>query len=158
MPLFGLHSRNLHRMDSQTSPERSAQMRTVLGRNTRPELLVRSLLHRMGYRFRLHHAKLPGRPDLVFERRRKVVFIHGCFWHRHQDANCRLTRTPKTRLEYWEPKFVRNKGRDLEVTRQLREAGWQTLILWECQLRGSAAAEIEERLKSFLGPTRTTRL
>jgi DNA mismatch endonuclease (patch repair protein) len=112
--------------------ERSQQMALVRSKNTKPEMLVRRLVHGMGYRYRLHQADLPGRPDLVFRSQRKVVFIHGCFWHGHK---CKLGRMPKSRLEYWKPKIKGNKERDARTLRRLRSMRWRALVLWECQLK-----------------------
>ncbi len=145
-------------MDNLTTKERSAQMRSVPGKNTRPELAIRSLLHRLGYRFRLHHSSLPGRPDVVFQRRRKIILVHGCFWHRHEVATCRLTRTPKSNLGYWGPKFSKNKERDQTVIKKLKALGWDVLVTWECQVRNQPSAELEQQLRQFLGPTRVARV
>ena len=107
-------------------------MSRVRATGTRPEMAVRRLVHGLGYRYRLHGKQLPGRPDLVFARRRKVIFVHGCFWHRH--PGCRLARTPKSRVDFWRAKLDGNRERDLLTQRQLRELGWRSLIVWECQL------------------------
>lgn len=115
-----------------TDPARSAQMRLIRSKDTKPELAVRRALFARGYRYRLHSAKLPGRPDLIFPSRRKVIFIHGCFWHRH--TGCKKTRMPKTRLEYWEPKFAANIERDARNRADLRSIGWKSMIVWECEL------------------------
>src|SRR5258708_6348600 len=120
-------------MDMLTEAERSKQMGLVRANNTKPELLVRRLVHRLGYRFRLHRRDLPGKPDLVFPARRKIIFVHGCFWHGHE---CRLgRRRPKSRLDYWIPKISRNNQRDQKTLRKLRGMRWKCLVLWECQLR-----------------------
>lgn len=115
-----------------TDPARSAQMRLIRSKDTKPELVVRRALFSLGYRYRLHYASLPGSPDVVFPSRRKAIFIHGCFWHRH--ANCKKTRMPKTRLEYWEPKFAANVERDLNNQANLRATGWRFMVVWECEL------------------------
>jgi DNA mismatch endonuclease (patch repair protein) len=108
-------------------------MRQVRSQHTKPELLVRSVAHRLGYRFRLYRRDLPGAPDLVFPARAKVVFVHGCFWHGH---TCRRgARPPQTNAEYWREKIARNKQRDRRHQRELRCLGWSVLVLWECQLR-----------------------
>jgi DNA mismatch endonuclease (patch repair protein) len=119
-------------------------------KNTRPELLVRSALHSMGFRFRLHGRGLPGTPDVVFPRRRKAVWVHGCFWHSHQ--GCRYATVPKTRTDYWVPKLVRNRGRDAEHAGRLGELGWDTLVVWECELKDMEA--VRGRLRNFLGSPR----
>jgi DNA mismatch endonuclease (patch repair protein) len=115
-----------------TDAARSAQMRLIRSKDTKPELAVRRALFALGYRYRLHYAKLPGKPDLVLPARRKAIFIHGCFWHRH--SGCKKTRLPKSRLEYWEPKFAANVVRDLENQAALRALGWRFMVVWECEL------------------------
>jgi DNA mismatch endonuclease, patch repair protein len=108
-------------------------MSGIRGKDTRPEVRVRSYLHRMGFRFRLHARGLPGRPDIVLRRYRTVVFIHGCFWHRH--PGCRFAYTPKSNLPFWQKKFDENVARDLVKTSQLRKLGWRVRVIWECQTR-----------------------
>lgn len=125
---------------------RSALMARVRGKDTRPEIVVRSIVHRLGFRFRLHKAGLPGRPDLVFLGRRKVIFVHGCFWHRH--AGCYRTTTPKTRASYWTRKFRENIRRDHKAIKALEEAGWSVLIVWECET--SNPPTLSKRLSEFL--------
>lgn len=120
-------------MDKLSPERRSANMRQIRSGNTSPELVLRRLLHSKGYRFRLHRKDLAGRPDLVFASRRKVIFVHGCFWHQH--AECREGRVPGSRPEYWIPKLKRNKERDNHNVSTLKEQGWQVLIVWECELR-----------------------
>lgn len=110
---------------------RSALMGRVRGKNSKPEIVVRRLAHALGYRFRLHGRNLPGTPDLVFPRLRKVIFVHGCFWHRHR--GCYRTTTPKTRAKFWAEKFKRNIERDTRKETQLRALGWDVLVLWECE-------------------------
>jgi DNA mismatch endonuclease, patch repair protein len=135
-------------MDVFDTEKRSEIMRRVKGRDTTPELLVRRLVHRMGYRFRLHRKDLPGKPDLVFPGRRKIIFVHGCFWHGH---TCRRGRNrPSTRREYWDRKLDRNKERDQQTTRRLRRMGWSVLIVWECQLRPSKIDTTLRRIQRFL--------
>jgi DNA mismatch endonuclease (patch repair protein) len=136
-------------MDTLTPSERSARMSRVRGSDTKPELLVRRLVHRMGYRYRLHDRRLPGRPDLVFARRRSVIFVHGCFWHRHPELGCKLARLPKSRTEFWLAKLDGNRSRDVETERRLRESGWRVLTVWECELRDREA--ISTKLRDFLG-------
>lgn len=116
-------------------PARSAQMARVRGRDTKPELRVRRLLHAAGLRFRLHDHRLPGTPDLVFPSRRIALFVHGCFWHRHGDPACKRSRLPKSRLDFWEPKLEGNRRRDEEKARQLEERGWRVMVIWECELQ-----------------------
>lgn len=111
-------------------------MSQVRGKHTKPERVVRSLLHRLGYRFTVNGPKnkrLPGKPDLVLPRHRAAIFVHGCFWHRH--PGCRLASTPKSNVAYWEPKFARNVARDAESEAALREAGWNPIVIWECELK-----------------------
>lgn len=133
-------------MDTLSPEQRSERMSRVRGKDTRPELRVRRLAHALGYRYRLHRRDLPGRPDLTFAGRRKVIFVHGCFWHRHDCSAGR--RTPKTRLDFWEPKLRANRARDEAVLRHLADAGWRSLIIWECETRD--AASVAARLKEFL--------
>ncbi len=111
---------------------RSRMMSAVPQADSKPELLVRRMLHTMGYRYRLHRRNLPGTPDIVFPGRRKVIFVHGCFWHRH---GCRKTTTPKSNQEYWKAKFDDNRRRDRRVVAQLRQRGWEVLVVWECQTK-----------------------
>lgn len=132
--------------DNISKTARSKQMSLVKSKNTKPEMFVRKLVHSMGYRYRLHDKKLPGRPDLVFSSRKKVIFVHGCFWHRHE--NCKLARLPKSRLEFWKPKLEANKERDQIVQESLRELGWQILVIWECQLRDIEI--LREKIIAFL--------
>lgn len=112
---------------------RSDIMRAVKRANTEPEIIVRQVLHALGLRFRLHRRDLPGSPDVVLPRFQTVIFVHGCFWHRHPD--CRYTTTPKTRQEYWLPKFTANIERDLRKEAQLKALGWRVLLVWECETK-----------------------
>lgn len=123
-------------------------MSRVRNKDTKPEMLVRRLVHRLGFRYRLHRRDLPGCPDLVFSKRRKVVFIHGCFWHRHPDPNCRLARLPKSKLDFWIPKLEANRARDIRNQRALRELGWRCLVVWECELKHKE--RLENKLIAFL--------
>jgi DNA mismatch endonuclease (patch repair protein) len=134
-------------MDTLSPLERSERMSRVRSKHTKPELVVRSLIHSLGYRYRLHVAALPGTPDLAFPGRRKVIFVHGCFWHRH-GARCPLTRLPKSKLDYWRPKFQQNKKRDEKNRKRLRSAGWESLVIWECQLKDSET--LVKRITAFL--------
>ena len=119
-------------------------MALVRNKDTGPELVVRRILHHLGFRYRLHRAGLPGRPDIVFPSRRKAIFVHGCFWHRHRGC----CRTPKTRLDFWVPKLVKNRRRDLRNQRELRKLGWDFLVVWECELRDTDVVAL--RLIEFL--------
>jgi DNA mismatch endonuclease (patch repair protein) len=127
-------------------PIRSATMRAVKSKNTQTELKVRSLVHRLGFRFRLHRKELPGTPDLVFPARRKAIFVHGCFWHGHDCA--RGCRMPKTNCEYWKSKIDRNRQRDAANLGELRADGWQVLTIWECKISDSLV--LAEGLRRFL--------
>ncbi|MCK2190386.1 MULTISPECIES: very short patch repair endonuclease [Pseudomonas] len=124
-------------------------MSRIKGKNTTPELIVRKLVYGMGYRYRLHLKYLQGRPDLTFLRRKKVIFVNGCFWHGH--PNCRYGRLPKTRLEYWQEKIEKNKRRDTENIHALQADGWQVLTVWQCELRN--LEQLREKLQNFIdGP------
>lgn len=119
-------------VDSVTPAVRSKIMSRIRSKNTQPEMMVRRMLHKAGYRYRLHVAGLPGKPDLVFVGRRKVIFIHGCFWHMHED--CPLSRIPKTRVDFWLAKLTTNKERDKKNISLLAKEGWEVLTIWECEL------------------------
>jgi DNA mismatch endonuclease (patch repair protein) len=134
-------------MDKLTPERRSANMRQIRSQDTSPELTLRRVLHRLGYRFRLHRKDLPGKPDLVFPVRKKVIFVHGCFWHQH--PGCREGRVPGTRRDYWEPKLRRNQARDAASQAALLELGWKSLVIWECELKNSIPAL--QTVKRFLG-------
>ena len=133
-------------VDKISKLKRSENMQRIRSKNTNPELLVRSLAHQMGYRYRLHNLSLPGKPDLVFPSRRKIILVHGCFWHFH--GRCIDGHVPKSRKKYWAPKLLKNKKRDISNRRKLRRLGWSTLVIWECQLRKLAL--IKKRIKQFL--------
>jgi DNA mismatch endonuclease (patch repair protein) len=135
-------------VDSLDQAARSALMSRVRGKNTRPEMIVRKLVFAAGYRYRLHVRKLPGSPDLVFPSRKKVIFVHGCFWHRHD--NCAASRIPKSRVDFWSDKLNGNKARDERNREGLTAAGWQVLVIWECEL--DDLTMLEDRLRIFLGP------
>ena len=135
-------------VDTLTPKERSERMGRVRGRDSKPEMLVRRLVHRMGYRFRLHRKDLPGTPDLLFPRLRKAIFVHGCFWHRHPDTACKLARMPKSRLDFWAPKLQGNRERDLRSQEELTRLGWQFLVVWECEIRDRE--QLENKLRAFL--------
>ena len=124
-------------------------MSRIRGKDTRPELLVRRLIHSLGYRYRLHLKDLPGRPDLVFGKRRAVIMVHGCFWHGHRDPACKLARLPKTRLEFWVPKIEATRVRDERNRQDLAKLGWRVLELWECQL--ADRERLVETIKGHLG-------
>lgn len=121
-------------------------MSRVRQKNTKPELVVRRIAHALGYRFRLHRRDLPGKPDIVFPRHRLVIFVHGCFWHRHDD--CKLASTPKTRVDFWKKKFDNNVKRDVQVRENLERAGWRVETVWECETRDTI--RIEQQLRDLL--------
>ena len=135
-------------LDTLTKEQRSERMSRVKGKGSKAELQIRCLVHALGYRFRLHGAKLPGKPDLAFASRRKVIFVHGCFWHRHPDPNCRLARLPKSRQEFWIPKLEGNRVRGERTLRELYALGWSALTLWECQLRDTSW--LQNEIRTFL--------
>ncbi|WP_081745654.1 very short patch repair endonuclease [Bordetella petrii] len=133
-------------MDIVAPAVRSRMMSGIRGKDTLPERIVRSCAHRLGLRFRLQDRKLPGKPDLVFSRHRTVIFVHGCFWHRH---GCKLTATPKTREEFWERKFASNVARDARKRAELQELGWRVIEIWECETRDPV--ELKIRLARLFG-------
>lgn len=133
-------------MDFLTPTARSVRMSLIRSKNTTPELLVRSMAHRLGYRFRLHRRDLPGTPDLVFPRLRKIIDVRGCFWHAH---SCRGRKRPLTHAAYWRPKLARNVARDRRNARKLRSQGWRVLVVWECQM--GDADRLMRRIARFLG-------
>lgn len=117
------------------SSSRSRNMAAIRSKNTKPELIVRSIAHRLGYRFRLHAKDLPGNPDLVFRSRKKVIFVHGCFWHQHSSAKCRDGRMPKSNRSYWKPKLLKNVERDKRSLAALRALKCKVLVIWECETK-----------------------
>lgn len=123
-------------------------MSRVRNRDTKPEMIVRRLLHGLGFRYRLHDRRLPGSPDLVFRSRRKAIFVHGCFWHRHSDPACKLARMPKSQLDFWGPKLEGNRERDLRHQSELDALGWKYLVVWECEL--GHKEQLENKLLGFL--------
>lgn len=120
-------------MDTLTKSQRSVRMGLIKSMNTTPELTIRRLIDLLGYKYRLHEKTLPGHPDLVFPSRHKVIFMHGCFWHRHN--RCQLARLPKSRTDFWLPKLEKNKRRDCAIRAALTRQGWRSLVIWECELR-----------------------
>lgn len=141
--------------DHLTTSQRSANMSRIRSKDTKPEMTVRRLLHALGFRYRVQGNKLPGRPDLVFSARKKVVFVHGCFWHQHDDGSCRHGRQPKTNANYWSPKLRGTKLRDQQNIERLASAGWTALTIWECEVQ--RPENIRSRLIEFLGETRVCR-
>lgn len=133
-------------MDRVTQAVRSKIMASVHTRDTGAEKAVRSLVHGLGYRYSLSRQDLPGRPDLAFVSRKKIIFVHGCFWHGH---SCKHGRLPKSKLDYWEPKIATNRTRDRQQIRELKKRGWSVMVIWQCQLKKRNA--LETRVRSFLG-------
>jgi DNA mismatch endonuclease, patch repair protein len=140
-------------VDNLSVAERSERMARIRSKHTKPEMLVRQSLHALGIRYRLHRKDLPGSPDLVFASRKKVVFVHGCFWHAH--ARCSLSNMPKSRKAYWRAKFDRNKQRDRSNRRLLKRRGWQVLVVWECETKDIVA--LAGRVASWLAAPRASR-
>ncbi|MBN1515074.1 DNA mismatch endonuclease Vsr [Candidatus Sumerlaeota bacterium] len=138
----------MSRYDPLTPSERSERMSRIRNANTKPEMTVRRLVHGMGYRYRLHARDLPGKPDLVFRSRKKVIFVHGCFWHQH---GCRQYRQPRTKRSFWEPKLAKNKVRDAAIKWELRKRGWGVMVIWECQVGKESV--LRSRIKRFLEGT-----
>lgn len=136
--------------DRLTPSERSANMSRIRGKDTAPELRVRSTLHHLGYRFRLHRVDLPGTPDLVLPRYGIAIFVNGCFWHRHPE--CKYAYTPKSRQEFWQAKFASNVERDALAIQELEQLGWRTIVVWECETRdpGSLAELLEGRMRDAI--------
>jgi len=134
-------------IDTLSKEERSERMAKIRSRDTKPELQVRKIIHGMGYRYRLHRRDLPGTPDIVFPSRKKVVFIHGCFWHRH--TNCKIGHIPKTKQEFWIHKLEENAKRDQINIKKLKSLGWESLVIWECQIKHTD--QIIEKIRQFLG-------
>jgi DNA mismatch endonuclease, patch repair protein len=132
-------------VDTLTTEQRSERMSRVRSKDSKAELAVRRLVFAMGYRYRLHRRDLPGSPDLVFPSRRGVIFVHGCFWHRHEGCG----RMPKSRLEFWEPKLEANRMRDEDNLRALDDMGWRALVIWECELKD--LDRVRNSIRTFLG-------
>jgi len=124
-----MSSEEIHKVSEQ----RSRNMSAIKSKNTKPEIKVRKILHSMGYRFRLHSKDLPGSPDIVLPKYKTVIFVHGCFWHRHE--NCKYASTPKTRKEFWNKKFTENKKRDSEIQEKIKILDWRSVVIWECETK-----------------------
>lgn len=137
-------------MDTLSSQERSERMSRVRNKDSAPELKLRRLVHGLGFRYRLHVKELPGQPDLVFPARRSVIFMHGCFWHRHE--GCKLARLPKSKLDFWGVKLEANRQRDITHQERLRELGWRVLVVWECELND--VGHVSEIVREFLSERR----
>jgi DNA mismatch endonuclease (patch repair protein) len=136
-------------VDNRTKASRSRLMSRIGSKHTKPEIVVRSLLHRLGYRYRLHRKDLPGRPDIAFTGRKKAIFVHGCFWHGH---GCKIGKLPKSNLDFWKQKIERNRQRDRENRSKLEQIGWQVEEVWQCELKDYQT--LGDRLRWFLGPAK----
>jgi DNA mismatch endonuclease, patch repair protein len=134
---------------NETDAARSAQMSRIRGRDTKPEMRARRALHAAGLRYRLHAKDLPGKPDLVFRGRRIALFVHGCFWHQHPDPNCKLSRMPKSKLDFWRPKLEGNRLRDVKVREELEARGWSVFEVWECQSGKQDLEALATRLRQM---------
>lgn len=126
-------------------------MAAIRSKGMKPEMIVRRLVHSLGFRYRLHSKTLPGKPDLVFRSRKKIIFVHGCFWHQHDDPACLDGRLPKSRPEYWIPKLSKNRARDQRNIEALQESGWSALVVWECETRDLTV--LQQKLRDFLSKT-----
>lgn len=134
--------------DVFSKEKRSEVMARIGGKNTRPEMVVRSLLHRLGYRFRLHSTSLPGKPDIVLKKHSTVVFVNGCFWHQHQ--GCSAGRLPKSRVEFWKTKLERNVERDREKHEKLLDLGWKVVVIWECEIKRKNIENLKAKLEALI--------
>jgi DNA mismatch endonuclease (patch repair protein) len=141
-------------VDKITPEERSDNMRSIKSKDTSPELIVRRLVHRMGYRYRLHRKDLVGKPDLTFVSRKKIIFVHGCFWHQHNEPACKISRLPRSNTEYWIPKLKKNIERDKHHYQQLTQLEWKVLIVWECETKD--INKLAEKITRFLGQCRVS--
>lgn len=140
-------------VDTLTAPQRSERMSRIRSTNTKPEVALRKALHRLGFRFRLHGRRLPGKPDILLPRYRTAIFVHGCFWHRHE--GCKIATTPKSNTEFWVDKFDRNTERDSTNQAQLKTDGWKVIVVWECELKSdekasAAASMISDETRTLL--------
>lgn len=135
-------------MDKISRARRSENMRRIRSKGMKPELVVRSLIHGMGYRFRLHARELPGKPDVVRRRQKQAIFVHGCFWHLHPKVTCLDARLPRSNTDYWHAKLRKNVARDRAAIAQLKKQGWRVLVIWECDTKD--AAKLATRLEAFL--------
>lgn len=138
-------------MDTISSARRSRNMAAIRSTGMKPEMIVRQLVFALGYRYRLHAKDLPGRPDLVFRPRRKIIFVHGCFWHQHAKEKCLDGRRPKSNTGYWNPKLEGNVARDKHNRAALKKAGWDVLVIWDCETQ---SPNLKTRIEKFLGPLR----
>lgn len=142
-------------MDKLSKAARSKNMRAIRGKNMKPELTVRRIVHWLGIRYRLHVAGLPGKPDMVFSSRRKVIFVHGCFWHQHAKSRCVDSRIPKSNVAYWRKKLAGNQQRDKKNLSALRKTGWKTLVIWECEIKNER--RVTDKIVKFLSGDSTPR-
>ncbi len=138
--------------DTRSPEQRHRIMQSVKSKDTKPEWTVRHLLHRLGYRYRLHVRNLPGKPDIVFTKKRKAIFVHGCYWHGH---GCRIGQPPKSNLEYWLPKIAANQERDARKQSEIESLGWSVLVVWQCETKDLTG--LESRLTQFLGDPQSSR-
>ncbi len=122
-------------------------MGQIHSRHTKPELIIRSLLHRAGFRFRMNYNKLPGSPDIVLPKYKTAIFVHGCFWHRH--PNCSKASTPKTNIEYWQKKFCKNVSRDIEIRKKIQELGWDIIVVWECKIMNDPVSALNDIIREL---------
>ena len=136
-------------MDIISRQRRSENMRRITSKGTKPEMAVRRMVHAMGFRYRLHRKDLPGRPDMVFPSKRKVIFVHGCFWHQHPSSCCRIVRLPKSNQDYWLKKLQQNRDRDVSRQTELSQLGWEQFTVWECEVK-SDTVEHQRRLRDLL--------
>lgn len=135
-------------MDKISQERRRKNMQAIKSKDTKPELLVRKIVTQLGYRYRLHRKDIPGKPDLAFIARKKAIFVHGCFWHRHLLESCKIARLPKSNTIYWEEKLSKNATRDAANLEKLNGLGWKYIIIWECELKNSS--ELTEKIEKFL--------
>jgi len=136
--------------DTVSPKKRSENMRRIKSKDTKVELIVRKLIWSLGYRYRLHRKDLPGKPDIVFRGKKKVIFVHGCFWHQHDDGNCKIVRKPKSNTSYWSKKLERNIERDRFNQEKLQDLGWEFLIIWECEIKNSQFQLLTDKINEFL--------
>ena len=137
-------------MDKISKEKRSKNMQKIKSFNTKPEIILRKLIFSMGYRYRIHYKKLPGKPDIVFPGKKKVIFVHGCFWHQHNAINCRFKHNPKSNKVYWDEKFKKNNERDKRNQLKLKNLGWRYLIIWECEIKKKNPETLSKNLITFL--------
>jgi DNA mismatch endonuclease (patch repair protein) len=135
-------------MDTFDREKRSEIMKKISGKNTYPEMVVRKMLHRMGYRYRLHRTDLPGKPDIVLPKYKKIILIHGCFWHGHE--GCKRSKLPDTNRDFWRKKISKNMERDRYVIEELKRLGWSVLTIWNCEIRNKNLKKLEEKLEGFI--------